>query len=172
MGVPQRRRRVFFIALRNDLAENHMEQIDMFQMAPKLDLNFNEPLIRFGEYRDKHGNSDKLTDRQKRLLELRIPGEKSFGDVSMRVDNKLSGFTDMIVEDNDVSGTITANGKNFRACDNTWFTDRDYALTGSYPTDYNYMTNKAQYLIGMSVPPVMVAQIATNIFEQWLNKIK
>lgn len=42
MGVPQRRKRVFFIALRNDLAEPFMEDVDMFQTAPKLDLDFNE----------------------------------------------------------------------------------------------------------------------------------
>ena len=41
MGVPQKRERVFFVALRNDLAEPFMEQIDMFQRAPKLKLNFN-----------------------------------------------------------------------------------------------------------------------------------
>jgi DNA (cytosine-5)-methyltransferase 1 len=171
MGVPQRRRRVFFIALRKDLAEPFLEQVDMFQIAPKLEFNFNEPGIIFGEYRDAVGNSEKLTDRQKRLLDLRLPNEKSFGEVSMRVDNKLSGFTDMIVDDNDVSGTITANGKNFRSFDNSWFTDKDYTLTGSYPLDYNHLNNKTQYLIGMSVPPVMTAQIATEIYNQWLNKI-
>jgi hypothetical protein len=26
-----------------------------------------------------------------------------------------------------------------------------------------------KYLIGMSVPPVMTAQIATEIYNQWLN---
>ena len=171
MGVPQRRKRVFFIALRNDLAPKFMEAVDMFQQAPKLDLEFNESKILFGEYRTKKGDFEKLTDRQKRLLNLRLPNEKSFGEVSIRVDNKLSGFTDMIVEDKETSGTITANGKNFRAYDNSWFSDNDYILTGSYPLDYNFLSNKPQYLIGMSVPPIMTAQIATEINNQWLSKI-
>ena len=42
---------------------------------------------------------------------------------------------------------------------------------GSYPMDYNFLKNNPTYLIGMSVPPLMMAQIADRIFNQWLNKI-
>ena len=171
MGVPQRRERVFFIAMRKDLAEPFLYQQDMFTVNPKLELEFNEPEIVFAEYRTENGNFEKVTERQKRLLELREPHENSFGEISLRVDNKLSGFTDSIVDDNKVPGTITANGKNFRSYDNSWFSDIDYILTGSYALDYNFLKNKPQYLIGMSVPPIMTAQIAKKIYEQWLSKI-
>ena len=30
---------------------------------------------------------------------------------------------------------------------------------------------KERYLIGMSVPPVMTAQIATEIYNQWISKL-
>ena len=33
------------------------------------------------------------------------------------------------------------------------------------------MDNKPKYLMGMSVPPTMVAQIADAIFEQWISKL-
>ena len=52
MGIPQRRERVFFIALRNDLADPFMEQIDMFQSVPKLKMEFNESVIKFKEISD------------------------------------------------------------------------------------------------------------------------
>jgi DNA (cytosine-5)-methyltransferase 1 len=42
---------------------------------------------------------------------------------------------------------------------------------GSYPLDYNLMSNQAIYMVGMSVPPVMVAQIATRIYDEWLSNI-
>jgi hypothetical protein len=29
----------------------------------------------------------------------------------------------------------------------------------------------AKYLIGMSVPPIMTAQISTQIYSQWLSKL-
>ena len=47
MGVPQKRERVFFIAIRKDLAGKFLENIDMFQTAPKLDLIFKEKHILF-----------------------------------------------------------------------------------------------------------------------------
>ena len=42
---------------------------------------------------------------------------------------------------------------------------------GSYPLDYNFHKVQYNYLIGMSVPPVMTAQIAKQVYEQWLSKI-
>ena len=37
---------------------------------------------------------------------------------------------------------------------------------------YNFKEINPKYLIGMSVPPVMTAQIANQIWIQWLSKIK
>ena len=47
----------------------------------------------------------------------------------------------------------------------------EYCLIGSYPLDYNFLKLKPHYLIGMSVPPVMTAQIANEIYIQWLSLI-
>ena len=49
MGVPQRRERVFFIALRKDLSEPFLYQKDLFTVTPKLELKFNEKGIIFKE---------------------------------------------------------------------------------------------------------------------------
>ena len=43
-------------------------------------------------------------------------------------------------------------------------------LKDGYPQDYNFKTIQPQYLIGMSVPPVMMAQIANQIYLQWFKK--
>ena len=40
---------------------------------------------------------------------------------------------------------------------------------GSFPSDYDFGTNKPNYLVGMSVPPVMTAQIASRVWEKWLS---
>lgn len=42
---------------------------------------------------------------------------------------------------------------------------------GSYPLDYNFKSVEPKYLIGMSVPPVMTAQISNQIKIQWLDKM-
>lgn len=175
MGVPQKRKRVFFIALRNDIAEPFMEQVDMFQTAPKLDLYFNEQKIKFGEYRCKDGIDDKETERGK-LMEFRIKSDKCCSDINERVNNKFSGFNAMIRHDDEVCGTITSGETDRRYYDGKICTDKDLLKTGSYPLDYNFLnTNNSKsivkYFIGMSVPPVMTAQIASKIYEQWLSKI-
>jgi hypothetical protein len=46
-----------------------------------------------------------------------------------------------------------------------------YKLFGTYPLDYNFKSIEPKYLIGMSVPPVMTAQIANQIKIQWLDNI-
>jgi DNA (cytosine-5)-methyltransferase 1 len=157
MGVPQKRERVFFICQRNDMN------------FPKLELKFNEDAIFFGEYRSLKGNEAKLTDRQYQLLKL-YQGEKTLAEIEIKKTGKNSGFTDSIVKDTETPPTITSSGKNFRAYDKQWFSDDDFKCTGSYPLDYNFKKIEPKYLIGMSVPPVMTAQIATEIYLQWFKK--
>ena len=44
-------------------------------------------------------------------------------------------------------------------------------ITGSFPLDFDFLDNYPKYLIGMSVPPVMTAQVANQIYLQWLKKL-
>lgn len=41
----------------------------------------------------------------------------------------------------------------------------------SFPLDYKGNDKEIGYLCGMSVPPVMMANVANNIYEQWLSKL-
>jgi len=157
MGVPQKRERVFFVCQRNDLN------------LPKLKLEFNEKPIIFVEYRSEKGNITKLTDRQYQLLKL-YQGEKTLAEIEIKRTGKNSGFADSIVKDIETPSTITSSGKKFRAYDKQWFSDNDFKCTGSYPLDYNFKKIEPKYLIGMSVPPVMTAQVAHQIYLQWLSK--
>jgi DNA (cytosine-5)-methyltransferase 1 len=157
MGVPQKRERVFFICQRNDLN------------FPKLKLEFSEKAITFGEVRSEIGRNVLQTQCGQLMLK-RISSDKSIGDINMRLYNKLSGFTILITDDKDVTQTITSGAPfMFRGADNSDYSDSDYILCGSYPMDYNFKKIKAKYLIGMSVPPVMTAQIATEIYNQWFK---
>lgn len=171
MGVPQRRERVFFIALRKDLAAPFLEQVDMFTQLPKLRLEFNEPEIKFGEYRDDIGVDASHTERFN-LMEFRIKTDKSILDINERLYNKTSGFNAIIVHDDEVCCTITSKGCNWRYYDGMYLTKNDNILTGSFPLDYDFCTNKAEYIIGMSVPPICMAHISSKIYEQWLQYLK
>ena len=167
MGVPQRRERVFFICLRKDLAKPFLYQQDMFTVNPKLELNFNEPEI---TYKDIEDIDAVLPEVRKPFADLWIntkPGG-SFSDTHP----KGHYFGEKKQHPDNVCNTIIANSNGSLL----WhyeklrpLNDYEYKLIGSYPLDYNFQTNKPKYLIGMSVPPVMIAQIATEIYEQWIK---
>jgi len=168
MGVPQRRERVFFIALRKDLATPFLKQVDLFCIQPELKMEFKENEIPFKEIRQEHGNEDAigLSEMIGHYWRLTNPGN------SMSENHpKGSYFNEVKTHPNKVLPTIRANGLPYDyKVERTLFKD-EVLMAGTYPMDYNFKSNKPEYLIGMSVPPVMVAQIATQIWEQWLSKI-
>jgi len=172
MGVPQRRERVFFICLRKDLANLFLYQKDMFTQVPKLELEFDEVDIPFGEYRSEVGSQEGVTDWTKQRLNKMQPNDKCISDINERdFGGKLSRFNALLIGDDDVYPTITATEVNYRKYDKLSCTTHDYCCAGSYPLDYDFNGNKPKYLIGMSVPPIMTAQIATEIYNQWLSKL-
>lgn len=80
-----------------------------------------------------------------------------------------SRFGDVLLNVNQVSSTIATDINRYWINENTLINDETIKLIGSYPLDYNFLNNNCQYLIGMSVPPVMMAQIATRIYEKYLK---
>jgi len=168
MGVPQRRERVFFICLRKDLAKPFMYQADMFTQIPRIEMEFNEKGIVFGEIReDKPKIKKEITGQQMlKYWQLCKPGN-SFSTVHL----KGSYFNEIKLHPEQISPTIRASGLPYDYKIPRAITKNEVLKIGSYPLDYNFLKLQPGYLIGMSVPPVMTAQVATNIHEQWLSKI-
>lgn len=173
MGVPQKRERVFFLAIRKDIANPFLEQFDMFHVAPKIDLEFNEPKILFKEFKQINNNDYPISDFYKTLWDKRIDGDADFSNINARErDKPNTGFKTKFLYENNVCGTIIASKDCYCLFDEPRYTsDFEAKCIGSYPLDYNFMGNKTHYLIGMSVPPIMTAQIASRIYEQWLSKM-
>ena len=155
MEVPQSRNRIFFIA-------NN-------QKYPKLRLNFNYPVIRFGEVRTKHGKSftTKEGGKYQEFLKLARPSDKTISDVRRRIDGKSGGFNHIIVADEDICPCVTSNACIFRLYDRLYFSDGDYINVQTFPQDYDFCGQSVQYVCGMSVPPNMMTHLALEIWEQW-----
>ena len=169
MGVPQRRERVFFIAMRKDLAEPFLYNADMFTIVPKLELEFKEPEITYKEVRESEVRESEVREIFASLWRLCKPGD-SFSTVHP----KGHYFGETKMHPDKVACTIIANQNGSYLWDYEHLrtlTELEMCRIGTYPTDYNWVTNKPKYLIGMSVPPVMTAQIAKQVYEQWLSKI-
>ena len=171
MGVPQRRERVFFYAIRKDLYKG--EFLDLFQTEPRLDLDFDEVPIVYGEIEDISGAIDKpLSDVTKRLWDSRIDSDTGLQQASGRLDNKPDNFFSRVfVRRNKVANTILATDFTTLYDQPRYLNKIEQLKIGSYPRDYQFMDNKPEYLIGMSVPPVMTAQVASRVLEQWISKL-
>jgi DNA (cytosine-5)-methyltransferase 1 len=171
MGVPQKRERVFFLAIRKDIADPFLYQEDMFTISPKIDMTFNEPEIRFGQIIDENDNIETLSKLDGELWENRKEGDIDLSDISLRERNILSRFNAKFLYKNKVANTITGGEQCVLFDKKRNRNKQELCDCGTYPHDYQFLTNKPEYLIGMSVPPIMTAQIATRIYEQWLSKI-
>jgi len=172
MGVPQRRERVFFVCLRKDLARPFLYQKDIFTKVPKLELNFNEPEILFEEvFKDYEDRP--LSEKMKKIWELRNKGDGDFEHINKREFNKpnLNFNHKFIYMKSSNINTITGKDQCVLFDYPRYRNFDELTSCGSYPKDYNFIKNKPEYLIGMSVPPVMTAQIASRIYEQWISKI-
>jgi len=171
MGVPQRRERVFFICLRKDLAGQFLSFADMFTELPTIEMNFNEIEIPFREIYQKNNNERLLTGKALELWNDRIETDIDLDNVSTRNGRPNFMFNHKFLKLNKVCNTITSSDNCCLYEEPRYRSKKELCNSGSYPLDYNFLNLKCDYLIGMSVPPIMTAQIASNIYEQWLSKI-
>jgi DNA (cytosine-5)-methyltransferase 1 len=175
MGVPQKRERVFFVALRNDLCGGFLSQVDMFTYKPKLSLSFKANPIPFKEIEERGGvGCMKMYPSIKKHWERTQPGE-SFSESHKRETSKRGWFNYAKTHPDKTLATITAHtegGGEYHYSECRSLSRLEVCKAGSFPLDYNFLDQNPKYVVGMSVPPLMIAGIAFEIYEQWLSKIK
>jgi DNA (cytosine-5)-methyltransferase 1 len=166
MGVPQRRERVFFTAIRKDLYKGDF--IDLFQSEPILKLQFNEKEIPYKDVRDNKGNDSafKIGPKTLDLYRKCKPG-KDFGSVHP----KGSYFNEIKLHMDFVPNTIRATGLPYDPIEERYIYNSEVIKIGAFPADYDFGNLKPNYMIGMSVPPLMTARIANEVKKQWLDKL-
>lgn len=156
MGVPQKRERVFFIAIRNDIDKT-------------VSLKFNEtPISCRQAFKDIEINPigyKYLTSNAKGLW-LKVKPGKSFATV----DPKGNGFGQVKVDPTKPAPTVIASGGLLH-----WSQPRELAPTEilrlqTFPDDFKAPLSKIIYICGMSVPPFMTQRIALEIARQVFNK--
>ena len=158
MGIPQKRERVFFIARRKDLK------------LPELKLNFNEQPILYNEIEEGIGRDlDKNTLYYKRWVK-RINTDTDFCDICIRTEgNKRTNFSIKLIHKTQTPFTIVSGSDFIKYHKPEHLSDKELCQIGSYPLDYNFGTLQPKYLIGMSVPPVVMAQISHQIYLQYFK---
>lgn len=163
MGVPQARERVFFIG--------HKKEYQL----PRLVLSFNEEPITFGYCIDTEGNHKSLNERELKIWRARKYGDRNMGDTNRRLIGKDTSFTSIYLYRNRLVPTIIstgASGRSYFHFENPQkINEAEIRSISTFPQDYQSPHKDIGWLCGMSVPPVMTAQIAYQIYKQWLTII-
>ena len=171
MGVPQRRERVFFLCLRKDIASPVLVQDGLFDMTPRIEMEFNEKPILFREVADYSG--DEVNSKVVRTLwENRQYGDTNQGDANFRLYGKGSNFNQAYVYTDKICPTLASKKTCLIHFDKPLYLGQsEVCCISSFPQDYNFAGQQPHYVCGMSVPPVMMAQVASRIYDYWLSKI-
>ncbi|MBQ2395643.1 MAG: DNA cytosine methyltransferase [Bacteroidales bacterium] len=165
MGVPQKRHRVFFVAIREDL------NID----PTSLDMSFNYQEVNFGLVKSGIGKKVEGTVLNEWIAKIEY-GDKDLSDVGERCyGNPNKFFNYNIIYDEKVANTITAKNNNIRYDTGTYFSCEDTIRCQTFPSDYNFIENSwrnISYICGMSVPPLMIKRLVTKLIEQGVYDYK
>lgn len=163
-GVPQRRERVFFVAVRNDIN------------APPLKLAPKHRWISAGEAtkdlqkitEDERLDTSSTGIDQKAWKHTKEGG--CYADYFKKFEGRNNAFSHQKINSKAPACTLTATHDNFThwsECRKLTF--REWKRLGSFPDDYQAKTDKiGKYMIGMSVPPKMTEQVARAVIDQWL----
>lgn len=159
MGVPQKRHRVFFVAVRNDLNIDPRE----------LDMTFNYELVTYGMIKDGIMKPLGEDTEYRRLTLAALPHEKCIADVNLRLHNNNSGFQSYFIDDNSVIPTQRAKPDIIDRNAVAYISKETIRNAQTFPQDYDFINNtytNIGYMCGMSVPPIMIKRIVTRLIEQ------
>ena len=171
MGVPQRRQRVFFVCLRKDLVGFVPCEQTLFETLPRLNMNFNEAVIPFKDVADGMGDGVD-SPKMRKCWELRMDGDSDLANANEREFGKRGMFNMQYVYPDKVSPTLIARKDCLIRFDMPkYLSASEVCCISSFPQDYEFGGQIPHYVCGMSVPPVMMANIANKIWEQWLCRI-
>lgn len=165
MGVPQTRHRVFFLAIRKDM------NIDPYEI--KMDFNYKP--ITYGEIKSGHGKKLRTTTKAYEMIVQATPEEKRVCDVYRKLGMKEKCFGHKIAWEENVLQTITANLDYTRGKELESISVDDIICAQTFPQDYDFIKreyNNVAYICGMSVPPIMIKRIVTNLIEQGIYDYK
>ena len=164
-GVPQRRERVFFCAVRDDIK------------AKPLELKPQHRWISAGEACEdlQEVTTSEIIDTRPMPEDLKYwaktKGGDSYAVTKSRLREKASSFCRVKASEHAPISTLTSHCKDtlhWNVCRKCTF--REWKRLGSFPDDYHAKTDKiGKYMIGMSVPPRMTETVARAVITQWLQ---
>ena len=169
-GVPQRRERVFFCAVREDVSDAKLEIKPTHRWISAAEAI--RDLTELTPSELEH-NLFKPDSQHAKWWHLCEPG-KDYSKVLKKIkgDWNYTNFSQARITPWKPVITLVSVGHNI--CH--WskprrLTFREWKRLGSFPDDYKAKSESiGKYMVGMSVPPKMVKVVADAVISQWLGK--
>lgn len=163
-GVPQRRERVFFVAIRDDLPGDRL----VFAPGQKW-ISAAEAVSDLTNLTDAERDRTKPSGLDRRYWHLTPPG-RNYSYIATELDNRNAYWNTVKVDPAQPCPTITATEglKHWDECRSLTF--REIKRLGSFPDDYTADSDAiGNYMVGMSVPPRMMQAVAEAVASQWFG---
>lgn len=165
-SVPQKRERVFFCALRNDIDKPKLVLIPKHKWINADEATNDLQVLTDDEIRDT-----KATGIDLEWWHLTKEGD-DYGDTIRRLEKGKEKYWNCIKwNKTGLRRTLTATHQQYThwsECRKLTF--REWKRLGSFPDDYQAKTDRiGKYMIGMSVPPKMAYAVAKAVIDQWLS---
>lgn len=164
-GVPQKRERVFFVAVRDDIEAPPLKLAPTHRwIGPQESCNDIQLLSTDEKSETLHKSNTDLIWWPKTK-----PGEQ-YADAVVRSGLKEKLWNHKRLHPDKPANSLTATHEMINHwSDPRTLTFREWKRLGSFPDDYQAKTDKiGKYMIGMSVPPKMAEQVARAVIDQWL----
>lgn len=167
-GVPQKRNRIFFCAIRSDLKSKALHLAP--NIAPVSCIEATKDLV----WNKEHDNDvfwpKTETNPHRRFWHKAKPGQ-SYS--KLHPNGSLFNWVKLNGKKPSCTLTATMFYNYAHWSEPRCLTYKEWCRLGSFPDDYLVKTKKlGRYLIGMSVPPKMIEFVAKQIHDQWLQKLK
>ena len=159
MGVPQTRHRVFFVALRKDIA---------FDLE-HLDMSFNYEPVTYGEIKEGQLKPMGTDTKFYNIASQAIESDKSIADTRIRLGQKGSAFQTYYIRDNMIMPTLRSKPDLMDVLERAYVSKETIRNAQTFPKDYIFIPDtyaNVGYICGMSVPPIMIKRIVERLIEK------
>ena len=164
-GVPQRRERVFFCAVRDDVSSHKLHLSPTARWVSASESTSDLQLLTHSEQMN--------AEMTKKELEYWMATDRgsNFSKACKKATGRESWFSRVRLDGSVPSATLTGNHNDIKHWDMPRrLTFREWKRLGSFPDDYEAKSERiGAYMVGMSVPPKMTEQVARAVCTQWLG---